>query len=221
MTENLKKADIFRCSPIAASLQTASNNKGDKQMLAKFYPLDHAEWLHACHKLTPSELNVLYFIRTSDPDRKGIQVDSTAIAQQLSSPKHKVHRQTVSRALKSLVDKGFINPNIYGLQFNNQERIESPVRDRLKTQLGGLAEVTTPAGRIDLLTATEIIEVKRIGDWKSALGQILVYSAFYPEHRKRLHLFGSAKDEKQLPMIELSCLAFDVLVSFEIVGVQA
>jgi MarR family len=190
-------------------------------MLAKFYPLDRAEWLRACHKLTPSELDVLYFIRTSDPDSKGIQVDSTAIARDLSTPSRQVHRQTVSRALKSLVDKGFINPNIYGLQFNNQEQIESPVRDRLKTQLGGLAEVTTPAGRIDLLTATEIIEVKRIGDWKSALGQILVYSAFYPEHRKRLHLFGSAKDEKQLPMIELSCLAFDVLVSFEIVGMQA
>lgn len=190
-------------------------------MLAKFYPLDRAEWLRACHELTPSELNVIYFIRTLDPDGNGIRVNSAAIAQQLSTPKHKVHRQTVSRALKSLVDKGFIDPNIYDFQFKNQEQIEHLVRDRLKTQLGGLAEVTTPVGRIDLVTETEIIEVKRVGDWKSALGQILVYSAFYPEHRKRLHLFGSAKDEKQIPTIELSCLAFDVFVSFEIVEVQS
>lgn len=81
-------------------------------MLAKFYPLDRAEWLRACHELTPSERDVLYFIRTSDPYSNGIRVNSAAIARQLSSPQHKVHRQTVSRALKSLVDKGFIEIEI-------------------------------------------------------------------------------------------------------------
>ncbi|MDJ0719082.1 MAG: hypothetical protein QNJ54_33460 [Prochloraceae cyanobacterium] len=68
--------------------------------------------------------------------------------------------------------------------------VEYQIRDRLHQQSGGLKEVATPAGRIDLLTNTEIIEIKRIGDWKAALGQILVYSAYYPEHQKRLHLFG-------------------------------
>jgi MarR family len=81
-------------------------------MLAKFYPLDRAEWLRACHELTPSELNVLYFIRTFDPYSNGIRVNAAAIARDLSTPQHKVHRQTVSRALKSLVDKGFIEVEI-------------------------------------------------------------------------------------------------------------
>jgi hypothetical protein len=30
MTENLKKAENIRRSPLAVSMQTASNNKGDK-----------------------------------------------------------------------------------------------------------------------------------------------------------------------------------------------
>jgi MarR family len=81
-------------------------------MLAKFYPLDRAEWLRACHELTPSERDVLYFIRTSDPYSNGIRVNSAAIARDLSTPSRQVHRQTVSRALKSLVNKGFIELEI-------------------------------------------------------------------------------------------------------------
>jgi MarR family len=81
-------------------------------MLAKFYPLDRAEWLRACKELTPSERDVLYLIRTSDPYSNGIRVNAAAIARDLSTPSHQVHRQTVSRALKSLVNKGFIELEI-------------------------------------------------------------------------------------------------------------
>lgn len=93
--------------------------------------------------------------------------------------------------------------------------IESRVRDNLQSKLGGLTEVSTPSGRIDLLTETEIIEVKNIKDWKSALGQILIYSAFYPNHKKRIHLFGENIDN--LPDIELSCIPFNVSVTGELV----
>lgn len=48
--------------------------------------------------------------------------------------------------------------------------------------------------------------------------QILAYSAFYPEHQKRLHLFGNAGDESKVSDIGNSCLAFGVVVSFELVG---
>ena len=114
---------------------------------------------------------------------------------------------TFYKAISKLKEQGRLD----WLEINNKDNIEFIVRDNLKSQLGGLTEVTTPAGRIDLLTDTEIIEVKRVKDWKAGL----VYSGFYPEHQKRLHLFGSAEYEKQIADIAASCLVFDVLVSFD------
>ncbi len=99
------------------------------------------------------------------------------------------------------------------VKVKTKECIESDIRDHLHRQLGGLTEVCTPVGFIDLLTETEIIEVKNIKDWKSALGQILTYSAYYPNHRKRIHLFGETLDK--LPDIESACLPFNVIVTGE------
>ncbi|MFL9458363.1 MarR family transcriptional regulator [Tolypothrix bouteillei VB521301_2] len=75
----------------------------------KFYPLQHEEWLKACRELTPAQRDVLYYIRTIDPRNYGIEINSAEIARQLSSLEHTVHRQTVSRALKELDAKGFID----------------------------------------------------------------------------------------------------------------
>lgn len=86
---------------------------------------------------------------------------------------------------------------------------------RLHQKLGGLKEVATPAGRSDLLTDTEIIEIKRVSDWKAALGQILVYSAYYPEQDARIHLFGSCSELIKLPDIEAASLAIEVNVTAE------
>lgn len=95
---------------------------------------------------------------------------------------------------------------------------EQRVRDRLHQELGGQVEVTIAVGRIDLLTDTEIVEVKEFRDWKSALGQILAYGAFFPSHQKRIHLFGTAKQIAKLVDIEAACISFDVLVTGEVMG---
>lgn len=183
----------------------------------KFYPLNNQEWERAWQELKPAEIRILYHLRTLDPwGERELELGVSSLARDLG-----IAKGTVSKALRSLAEKGWIDPSAYGLRLNNQDHIEFQIRDSLKSQLGGLTEVKTAAGRIDLLTETEIIEVKRVGEWKSGLGQILAYSGFYPEHRKRLHLFGSTKDEKQIPTIANSCLAFDVFVSFEVVvGVE-
>jgi len=68
--------------------------------------------------------------------------------------------------------------------------LEKSIQEKLHKLYGGKREVTTPVGRIDLLTDTEIIEVKESNGWKAALGQIISYGSFYPDHRKRLYLFG-------------------------------
>lgn len=71
-----------------------------------------------------------------------------------------------------------------------QKQSEERYRSDLHKQVGGKTEVCTPAGRIDILTSTQIVEVKHVKSWKSALGQIEVYGDYYPNHEKRLHLFG-------------------------------
>lgn len=75
----------------------------------KFYPLQHDEWLNACRELTPAQRDVLYFVRTLNPYGDGLDISIAEIARQLSTDKRTVHRSTVSRALKELDAKGFID----------------------------------------------------------------------------------------------------------------
>ena len=87
-------------------------------------------------------------------------------------------------------------------------------RDHLAKQLNGQVEVSTPAGRIDILTKTEVIEVKRASGWKSAIGQIISYGKFYPHHRQRIHLFGKLTESK-LKAIKDICEAQNICLTWE------
>lgn len=170
----------------------------------KFYPLQHEEWLRACQELTKAELGVLYFIRTLDPDSKLPLPRTTEIASAL-----RLNKATVNRAFRMLGEKGYIN-----WKPTKQDNLEQRVRDRLHRELGGLIEVSTLAGRIDLLTETEIIEIKHLSEWKSAMGQMLAYSGFYPEHQKRIHLF-SKKGEIVSATAVTICFELGIAVTFE------
>ena len=83
--------------------------QSSSKIQGKFYPLQHEEFLSACHHLTPAQLMVLYFLRTLDPYGDGVEVSVSEIARRLSTEDKEVHRSTVSRALKALDDKGFID----------------------------------------------------------------------------------------------------------------
>ena len=91
--------------------------------------------------------------------------------------------------------------------FQSQEKkvcIEHVIRDRLADQLQGEIEVETAFGRADVVTENEVIEIKRLHNWKHALGQVLVYATdpFFSERKKRIHLF----DEVQLSQLEFYCI---------------
>ncbi|NJL42235.1 MAG: hypothetical protein HC856_00180 [Pseudanabaena sp. RU_4_16] len=90
--------------------------------------------------------------------------------------------------------------------------LEKAIRDRLHQELGGQVEAPTKFGPVDLLTATELIEVKEFPDWKTGLGQLLAKSSCYPSHTKRLHLFGRAVNLKN---IQACCAEFDISVTVE------
>jgi hypothetical protein len=76
-----------------------------------------------------------------------------------------------------------------------------------------LRQVETPVGTIDVLTNDEVIEIKSAKQWKAALGQVLTYGGQYPNHKKRLHLFGTIENDKRT-MVETECLKFNVCVTW-------
>jgi hypothetical protein len=91
---------------------------------------------------------------------------------------------------------------------------EKEVQVKLSTKLNGQMEINTLAGRIDILTATEVIEVKSVNQWKAALGQVLVYGDYYPSHSMRIHLFGEIQ-ESYLDMIKRHCEKRSVIVTWQ------
>ena len=134
-----------------------------------------------------------------------------------------------SKQLKSIFQdflSDFVNQENYhkqdiklgnDLKINKQKRKrnESYYRDKLAKSLNGQIEITVPTGRIDILTNNQIIEVKHIKKWKAALGQIIVYSDFYPHHQKRIHLFGVENNKTQILLIIEQCQKQNVIVTFE------
>ena len=174
----------------------------------KFYPLQHEEWLRACRELKPAEISVLYYLKTSNPCGERMAVSCIDIASKL-----KLDKSTARRAIKSLKKKNWL-PEWVEVQFREQSNTELTIRNRLKAELGGEVEVITAVGRIDLLTTTEIIEIKNINDWKEALGKLLAYEAFFPEHQKRIHLFGN-QDLAKLALAQATCSEFGITVTFE------
>lgn len=95
-----------------------------------------------------------------------------------------------------------------------RQRVEAAIEKAFVEYSGGQPQVVCPAGKIDVLTHDEVIEIKEVTQWKAALGQVLAYSAFYPNHGARLHLFGpsSAQTKK---LIESVCTGQGVTVTWD------
>lgn len=92
---------------------------------------------------------------------------------------------------------------------------EKKVQSRLAKNLGAVKrEVPTLAGKIDILTERELIEVKSVNNWKCAVGQVLIYGQSYCDRQKRIHLFGEASPSF-LSMIRSYCAVFDIEVTWE------
>lgn len=89
--------------------------------------------------------------------------------------------------------------------------VEKQVQEWLAKLVNGEMEVKTDAGNIDILTSTEIIETKLAHDWKSAIGQLIAYQSFYPNHKKHMYLIG---DSKNKDIINKVCSVNDIKVTF-------
>ena len=97
---------------------------------------------------------------------------------------------------------------------NRARKSEKEYSAVLSRKLEGKREVKTLAGNIDVLTSTEVIEVKEVKAWKAALGQVVVYGHYYPSHQKRIHLYGETQQDF-LDMISSHCKRLGVLLTWE------
>jgi len=121
-----------------------------------------------------------------------------------------ISRTAYMNAISRLADANLLPEWITITRRTHPER---DVRDRLQSQLGGKVEAYTKFGLIDLLTETELIEIKIAHRWKDAVGHILAKSYKYPSHQKRLHLFGP--EEPLMEPIEEVCKPHAIRVTFE------
>ena len=102
-----------------------------------------------------------------------------------------------------------------GYSPSDTETYEWVIAKKLCKELGGEVEVGSRYGKIDILTDSEIIEVKRYKTWKHALGQVLVYGIDYPNHKKVLYLYGTTKPRKSSwELICNACKNFEVECRF-------
>lgn len=183
--------------------------KGVKMSNESFYPLTSKtlEKLYQAN-LTAAEWRLWNYLVVTDPwgDNYKDLPDTLTIMEKVG-----IKKSTFYAAIAKL-DKAGLLPDWFEREIYDNP--EYQVVKRLETELGGQMEVVTAVGRIDLLTNTEVIEVKEVSDWKAALGQILAYSSFFPEHIKRIHLFGDCTPEKK-QVISSTVLSFGVIATFE------
>lgn len=97
----------------------------------------------------------------------------------------------------------------------DSDTVEAAVRDHLAQQETGQVEVTCDHGRVDVLTRSEVIEVKRGSRYLHALGQVLRYAESFPEHRKRVHLILEADQDDLLLKAKRVCSRYGVDVTCE------
>ena len=75
---------------------------------------------------------------------------------------------------------------------------------KLSQQLGGQPKVIENSLKIDLLTENEVIEIKKCKNWIHAVGQIIVYHFYYPNHQPVIYLFGEPS-KKVIDLVEKHC----------------
>lgn len=87
---------------------------------------------------------------------------------------------------------------------------EKKIQLKLQKKLGGLIEINTECGRIDILTSDTIIEIKNYDEWKQACGQILMYGDEFSAHEKQVYLFDVPVKNNLIKLIRKKFNKFDI-----------
>lgn len=109
------------------------------------------------------------------------------------------------------INRSKTNSNILKSNTGTKEEM---VQKKLEKKLG-FGHKTTPAGIIDILTNDEIIEIKNWKGWHHAIGQLMVYSYYYPKHMKRIHFFGEFPSQDKMIVIKTICTHHRIKITHE------
>jgi hypothetical protein len=90
---------------------------------------------------------------------------------------------------------------------------ERAVAISLAEEEGGDVEVGCSVGRVDVLTETEIVEVKHVSRWLEA-SKVLIYAIEFPKHKPRVHLYGLYNKQFQT-MIETKLKELGIGVTWQ------
>jgi len=95
-----------------------------------------------------------------------------------------------------------------------REQPELKIQLKLEKKLG-YGHQQTPAGEIDILTPTELLEIKNWNDWMKGIGQLFAYGHFFPDRMRWLHLFGQPPSDDKVIVIKTICAAYRIKVTYE------
>ena len=70
------------------------------------------------------------------------------------------------------------------------------------------------AGTIDIMTEREIIVIQKHIDWKNAIGEIISCGFYYPNLKRRIHLYD-VPIYHDLPLIRRICDVNRIALSYE------
>lgn len=79
-------------------------------------------------------------------------------------------------------------------------------------------EVKCSYGRVDVLLTNWVVEIKELQQWKSGIGQLMVYGLCWPERGKWLHVYASHLPKRTWSLmddIEEVCETLGVRVTFD------
>lgn len=95
-----------------------------------------------------------------------------------------------------------------------REQPELKIQLKMEKKLG-YGHQQTPAGEIDILTPTELLEIKNWNDWMKGIGQLYCYSFYFPDRMKWLHLFGQPPSDDKVIVIKTICASLRIKVTTE------
>jgi O-phosphoseryl-tRNA(Cys) synthetase len=93
---------------------------------------------------------------------------------------------------------------------------EQRIIEHWARKLNGDTEVKCQSGRIDIMTDTQVVEVKHVNRWKNALGQALAY-AVVTNLKPVVVLYGSTTNGLR-PIIENVCSHYGVETHYTMGG---
>ena len=117
------------------------------------------------------------------------------------------------KAIESYNKLNFEYPIKQEVKKTNHQK-EKQFKNKLANKFNGEIGTICKTGIVDIITEEKIIEVKRINEWKQAVGKICIYNLEFPDKEKVIALLGETSNEMK-QMITLFCKELNVNVIFE------